>query len=185
MAKSGRKPKDLVGKKIGLLTVIEKVDSAKNGEYIWRCLCKCGAYTNVLSGSLSNGNTSSCGCLRRERARYGKLLPTGVAASRQIYRKYRAGAKKRKLIFQLSEDKFVELCKGTCHYCGAEPTNPAGSGECNGKFISNGIDRVDNLFGYIESNCVTCCRTCNIAKFTMSKEKFLDWIARVYNYSRR
>jgi len=32
----------------------------------WRCACDCGTIKNVLQGSLISGNTTSCGCSRRQ-----------------------------------------------------------------------------------------------------------------------
>ena len=31
----------------------------------------------------------------------------------------------------------------------------------------NGVDRVDSAVGYSESNCVSCCATCNMMKIAM------------------
>lgn len=38
----------------------------KCGTYMWKCLCSCGNYTAVPSGSLTSGKTKSCGCLKLE-----------------------------------------------------------------------------------------------------------------------
>ena len=46
----------------GYLTVLgpEKI---KNRTY-WRCRCVCGKEITVLGGTLRNGNTKSCGCMK-------------------------------------------------------------------------------------------------------------------------
>lgn len=36
----------------------------------------------------------------------------------------------------------------------------------------NGVDRIDNLVGYTDGNCVPCCQSCNIAKNSFSVEEF-------------
>jgi len=47
----------------------------------------------------------------------------------------------------------------------------------------NGIDRIDNLKGYLKNNIVPCCKFCNTAKSSMSQTEFKEWINRVYeNY---
>ena len=55
---------DLIGKRFGNLTVIEKLDSMKlkSGRTAikWRCLCDCGNYTEVTTANLNNGHTSHC-----------------------------------------------------------------------------------------------------------------------------
>lgn len=36
---------------------------------IWNCLCSCGALCRVRGIHIVTGNTKSCGCLRREKAK--------------------------------------------------------------------------------------------------------------------
>lgn len=56
--------KDIIGQRFGKLTAMEIV-----GKYhrtaVWRCKCDCGAITEVKLCNLTNGNTKSCGCLKR------------------------------------------------------------------------------------------------------------------------
>lgn len=57
--------RDLTGQKFGMLTVIEKSDKyASDGRPLWKCKCDCGNYKYVGSNSLSQGLTTSCGCLK-------------------------------------------------------------------------------------------------------------------------
>lgn len=53
---------NLIGSKFGRLLVIQR-QGAK-----WLCLCDCGQSTSVISASLNNGNTKSCGCAAREKS---------------------------------------------------------------------------------------------------------------------
>ena len=55
--------KDLTGQKFGLLSVIECTGKQAGYNYIWKCKCECGNICEVRGGDLSNGHTSSCGCL--------------------------------------------------------------------------------------------------------------------------
>lgn len=48
-----------------------------------------------------------------------------------------------------------------CHYCGLQPKS------------IGGIDRKDNAQGYLQGNCVPCCRPCNVYKHTTSYEIFV------------
>lgn len=54
---------NLTGKSFGRLTV---VCLASTNRYGWECLCICGSKTVVITASLRNGHTRSCGCLQRE-----------------------------------------------------------------------------------------------------------------------
>lgn len=67
------KPIDLTGQRFGRLRVIGQARSkiAKNGYPIrmWHCKCDCGATLEVMGISLRSGNTKSCGCYQKDRAR--------------------------------------------------------------------------------------------------------------------
>ena len=56
--------KDLTGMKFGKWTVIYKANP-KNGATVWHCKCDCGTEKDVLGRSLTNGLSTSCGCLKR------------------------------------------------------------------------------------------------------------------------
>lgn len=72
-----RQPDDLVGKRFGLLTVLELTDARKsNGSAVWKCRCECGNELNVAGGNMKRGTTISCGCVRRinlQGKRFGNL----------------------------------------------------------------------------------------------------------------
>ena len=64
---SQRNVKDLVGKTFGKLTVIGRSkNKSNNRNVIWTCKCECGNIVDVIGGSLTSGNTTSCGCKRKE-----------------------------------------------------------------------------------------------------------------------
>src|SRR3990167_3632980 len=67
---------DIIGKRFGKLTVVERVGSrpvsAKSTESLWRCRCDCGGERITPAGPLRYGRTTSCGCnRRRSRTRHG------------------------------------------------------------------------------------------------------------------
>ena len=53
---------DRTGQRFGRLVVLEKGETNNLKKVLWKCLCDCGNTALVVSGSLSTGNTSSCGC---------------------------------------------------------------------------------------------------------------------------
>jgi len=66
------KDNDLIGSKFGRLTVLERVDiKDKNNrnKIYYKCVCDCDTTKTktILKGSLINGDTLSCGCLRKEK----------------------------------------------------------------------------------------------------------------------
>lgn len=70
---------DLIGKRFGLLTVIEKTKD-KSGNIKWKCRCDCGNIAYAQTGHLNAGTRKSCGCLQQEKQkdltgkRFGKLV---------------------------------------------------------------------------------------------------------------
>lgn len=57
---------DITEKEFGFLKVLEYAGK-KNDRAMWKCECKkCGNIVVVAASSLKNGNTRSCGCLRKE-----------------------------------------------------------------------------------------------------------------------
>ena len=59
----------LIGQSFGDLTVIDKVNSNSNYT-MWKCRCVCGEEIIVRGNNLTYGNTTNCGCNRRNKTRY-------------------------------------------------------------------------------------------------------------------
>lgn len=71
------KAQNLVGKKFGRLTVIERAENGKHGDSRWLCLCECGNSKVILGSHLKRGKIRSCGCFQKEflekcRTKHGK-----------------------------------------------------------------------------------------------------------------
>lgn len=54
------------GSVVGRLKVMRVVGKSTNGSNLWKCLCDCGNYVDVISSSLNSGLVQSCGCLYHE-----------------------------------------------------------------------------------------------------------------------
>lgn len=91
------------------------------------------------------------------------------------YCEYRSNAERRGIVFELTSKEFKEITKKECHYCGGH------SIDRNPKSRGNGIDRKDSYKGYVYSNCVPCCATCNFVKNSMPYKEFLLYIRALYN----
>ena len=52
----------LLGKKFGLLTVIQDMGNDSYGNSQWKCQCECGNIKIIKGGNLTSGNTITCGC---------------------------------------------------------------------------------------------------------------------------
>lgn len=86
-------------------------------------------------------------------------------------RDYRKNAEARGIEWALSDEQVKRLVLSDCYYCGTVPNRRVES-SWDVIFV-NGIDRVDNNNGYLESNCVSCCKDCNYAKRTMSAQEYI------------
>ena len=99
--------------------------------------------------------------------------------------------KKRNVtITDIELNDFILLSKSNCFYCGSEPLNKAidrhrKTNEERCDFDYNGLDRIDSNFGYFKDNVVPCCKHCNTAKNTMTKEEFLKWVKKIYEHNFR
>lgn len=73
-----KNPNEYIGKKYGNLTVLEIIPGNSRIKPEMkaqaRCKCDCGNEKNIQFSHMKNGNTSSCGCLRRPFARIGIKL---------------------------------------------------------------------------------------------------------------
>jgi hypothetical protein len=177
------KKQSLTGQHFGRWTVIgeDRVPSSR-GKYKWECRCECGTIKFVLEFTLLNGGSKSCSCFRNE-LMYNLLAHApGEASKNKILNNYKKGADKRKLCWELDTNYVLELMKSKCYYCGRPPSTVCDNGNKNGKFVYNGIDRLNNDIGYTFVNCVPCCSKCNYAKGKMSEYEFKEVVRRIYNH---
>lgn len=136
---------DLAGKKIGRWTVVA-IDSIRNTNAYWRCVCECGSEKAVAAMSLNSGISKSCGCLRRD---LKSALTHGMTYSPTWHSwtkmKQRAGLNKReshhqRLYANVDADprwrSFEEFLKDM----GERPPRHT-------------LDRIDNTKGYWKNNC--------------------------------
>lgn len=171
--------KNVIGIKVGRLTILERVGKNKHNLQLLRCLCDCGKQATVTYSNLFRKDTKctkSCGCLTLE-----------SHLSKQTweveFRRYeRSNAKKRGLLFDFTLDEFKHICNLQCFYCEKNPQIKTHVGTA----YRNSIDRLDSSVGYIKTNCVPCCVTCQFMKGSLSYNDFVNQIKLInskINYS--
>jgi len=176
----------LEGQQFGKLIAISATKERNHNKTImWLCRCLvCGTEVTVPSTKLKEGAIKSCGC--QENIKEART-PKGHSGFNKLFSTYRYAAKARSLSFELTAEEFKSIVISKCTYCGVEPSRVTygsrGSKKEHGKFISNGVDRVDNTQGYTIANCVPACSICNIAKSDLTQEEFLNWLERIRNFS--
>ncbi len=87
------------------------------------------------------------------------------------YREYKRRAARISSTFNLSENEAKDLFERECYYCDFKQQE-----------ILNGIDRICNELGYIDTNLVTCCTTCNMMKSTHDEATFILMCAQISKY---
>lgn len=170
--------KTLVGKRFGKLLVLDR--RRRNRTTHYTCRCDCGNSTTTTHSNLVSGATKSCGCLVAE-TRGGERKPLKEVVSRAILNVYKRNARNRHYEWSLPYDRFLALINGECYYCGSGLSNVF-TWRYKYEVASlpfNGVDRLDNTIGYTIDNCVSCCRTCNSAKSTLTLDEFKGWAFRL------
>lgn len=161
--------------KFGRLTLVRQ--TTLHGRPAWECLCDCGAMTVVQAKRLLRADgrgTKSCGCAGNWKAR---KLPLREYAVQRLLGRYKRGASKRTLFWNLSDSSFDLLLERNCFYCGTSPsTKLIRKGET---FLYSGIDRLNSRLGYTTDNTVPCCATCNRMKSDMSYGEFILHIQKI------
>jgi len=179
---------DLTGRVFGSVTVIaySKTDK-KKAFFIGKCVC--GTEKEFRGSYLLRSAHPSCGCKidrgAKTRGSVRKRMPDSVL--RHQYRIYKYNAVARGHRFDLTLDEFKTLVESPCYLCGTlASTNPKiyyRGGRVRESIQVNGVDRLDNSFGYVAGNCKPCCRKCNHAKRDMSLEDFKNWILKAASWS--
>lgn len=184
---------DLTNKKIGKLTIIgisckRRSDVSHKLAIFWKCKCECGNFKDIRGDHLRSGHTVSCGCQRKITCqtlgdKNRKYCTIEEQSMFQHYHKIKSNARQRGHSFYIPFDEFIKLSKQECYYCGRPPHDK--KVYKHGKvFIvqCNGIDRIDSGGEYEISNVVSCCPTCNIAKYTMTQQEFYRWVSDLYSH---
>jgi len=99
---------------------------------------------------------------------YASRKNNQTSVQRLLYQ-YRQNANFRGYDFDLTLEDFESLKDKVCFYCGVDQ--------------KLGFDRIDNSIGYIASNVVPCCWSCNHMKYKSSKEEWFEHIKKVLEYN--
>lgn len=143
---------------------IDRLDNNKG--YLLDNVAACCATCNMAKGCLDPTTfIERCGHISATHWGPGELCdscwsdtsPAGV--TQDIYKR---SAKRKKMMYELTEEQFDTLTTGPCTYCQRPCTETH----------KNGIDRLD--VAYTAETCVTACGQCNVAKKTLGSKEFIQ-----------
>lgn len=171
----------LIGKKFGMLTVLERQKIEGKPVSNWVCECECGRIRTFRGDYIRGGRIKSCGCLLNH--------TTEHIGPQNVFNHYKQASKKRNFEFSLNKEQLSEIIEKECFYCGKLKSNTfrvRSTKNADNRYYSyNGIDRVDNEKGYIKENCVSCCNICNLMKRGLSFQQWIDHIKIILEYKQQ
>lgn len=181
----GYRYKDETGNRYGKLTVLSFVRTNKLTSF-WKCLCDCGKSIITRGNTLRSGQVKSCG-------KCNIFVVNEESVFKRRWRSIKSGARKRKLIVEITYEDFKEMAKLPCYYCRTEPTKSwikSRAVDADGNTIVayadlHGLDRLDSTIGYTIENVVTCCLICNRMKSDLSVEQFYRKVSEIYEYNQK
>lgn len=153
--------KDLTGQKFGRLTAKYLVYGRRNGVSVryWVCQCECGNEVVVGQGNLISGNTSSCGCYRKELLHEISTKHGGARVNKKD-RLYAVWSKMRDRCnnpnnqrYELYGGRGITVCDEWNDYSKFREWAYENGYDENAKRDECMIDRIDNYAGYSPSNC--------------------------------
>lgn len=176
---------DLTGKTFGRWYVVRYAIEHLSKKAFFLCRCECGTEKTVDGTSLREGRSKSCGCYRvavNMESEGRNTKPYGYSALTSLYSNYKLRSRKKNQDFTLTKAEFECLTKEPCEYCGMPAVQVFDNGGTTTPYFYNGLDRRDNNKGYTPYNSAPCCKTCNLAKHTLTLEEFIMWIDRLIKF---
>ena len=160
----------LLNCRFGMLTVIEKTNKRSiNENIIWKCQCDCGTIIELPTNSLTSGNTKSCGCLQRVKAREIGMAKA-IDLTGQVFGKLkvirRIGSKKENALWECLCE-CGSKCEVTGYNLRSGKTKSCGCVSSYGEWLIANLLKDSNLLFSREQSFENCRfpQTNNLARF--------------------
>lgn len=144
-----------IGSRFGRLEVIGPADPSPAGKKRWRCVCDCGQERIVSQSNLVTGNTTSCGCWKKETAAQNAQITRRHGESQQRPTEYEIWLGIKARCYRTTDPAYpryggrgIRVCERWLNSYGAflrdMGRRPSGD---------HTIDRIDNDRDYTPENC--------------------------------
>jgi len=163
----------LIGKKFGLLTVVEFYGLAAGRKTMWLCICECGGTRTARNDTLIKGSTRSCGCLTARRHDNNPNWKGYKEIGSSFWQNIQHGARKRNLEFSISMSDAWSVFIAQDKKC-ALTKLPLRFAEKRGDYEATAsLDRIDSKKGYTLENVQWVHKKINIMKQDYDEKDFI------------
>ena len=179
---------NLVGQVFGKLTVLQLMESSRDGSRLWQCVCECGNAYQATSRHLNraNNNVRSCGCDQfKKGSRHAQWEGAGEISGHwwSGHIKHSANCPSRKAIeLSLTKEEAWSLFLKQERRCALTGVVLTFDNKSHTNTAS--LDRIDNNIGYKIGNVRWVHKTINMMKRTYSDTYFIEWCQRVVSQVR-
>lgn len=177
---------DLLGRKFGMLTV-EHCTGHRKGNYHYKCTCKCGKETEVVSYALSGGTIKSCGCLLTAMRGEGSVAWKGFGEiSGSHWRTVTDAARSRGIDLALTIEEAWSLFVGQNGLCALSglPIGFSRTVSTRTSDTTASLDRIDSGDCYRVGNCQWVHKHVNRAKMGMGQEDFIQLCRQIADHNK-
>ncbi len=151
----------LVGKKFGKWTLLRISVQKIRGATAYDCKCECGHEQMCVGSPLKQGSSTQC----KKCANVSSGLKNRLPPFKYLWNRLVRSAECRDIHCNITYEQFIKFVElKQCHYC--ERTLNWYVSSKQGNSLACQIDRMDSNKGYVEDNCVVCCKFCNSIKNT-------------------
>jgi hypothetical protein len=174
---------DLTGQIFGKLTVIQKMESSRDGSKLWQCKCDCGNLYQATTRHLNriHDNVRSCGCSQFKKGKeHSQWEGVGEISGHwwNAHVKHSANCPTRQTIeLTLTKEEAWELFLKQDRLCALTGIELVFDNKSHKNTAS--LDRIDNTIGYKLGNVRWVHKTINMMKRTYSDTYFIEWCQRV------
>lgn len=157
----------MIGKKFGMLTVIDNADKDSKGHLMYQCECECGNVKNIHGTHLRSGKTISCGCKNKLKGISSDLWYNIIKGS------LRVRTSRSKLEVNITKEyiyKLFEEQKQVCSLSGLPISLPHKWGD---RTYTASLDRIDSLKGYVIGNVQWVHKHVNVMKNIYPQDMFI------------